>query len=151
MIDLFDGEFRWLSNFHVHHEIEYNHLHDGMKANTVEHLYQACKVLHYHDVKIILDAETPGQAKRLGSKFKMIPNWDATKVVVMRDLIKLKFKTNTILAEKLICTDDHFIVEGNKWGDTFWGVCDGRGRNVLGQLIMERRDFLQNNTIMREL
>jgi predicted NAD-dependent protein-ADP-ribosyltransferase YbiA (DUF1768 family) len=32
------------------------------------------------------------------------------------------------------------IVEENSWGDTFWGVSGGKGRNELGKLLMKIRD-----------
>ena len=31
------------------------------------------------------------------------------------------------------------LVEGNYWGDTFWGVCRGEGENKLGKLLMQVR------------
>jgi len=31
------------------------------------------------------------------------------------------------------------LVEGNDWGDTYWGQCKGRGQNHLGKLIMRIR------------
>jgi predicted NAD-dependent protein-ADP-ribosyltransferase YbiA (DUF1768 family) len=41
------------------------------------------------------------------------------------------------------------IQEGNKWGDTFWGVDlkTGEGQNHLGKLIMDIRDELINDKI----
>ena len=32
------------------------------------------------------------------------------------------------------------LVEGNTWGDRFWGVCGGVGLNWLGRLLMQVRD-----------
>ena len=54
-----------------------------------------------------------------------------------------QFDPGTELGEKLKATGDGQIVEGNTWGDTFWGVCGGRGQNWLGRLLMERRALLQ--------
>ena len=31
------------------------------------------------------------------------------------------------------------LVEGNTWNDTLWGVCEGKGRNILGIILMEIR------------
>ena len=42
--------------------------------------------------------------------------------------------------EKLQSTGTNYLIEGNDWKDTFWGMCEGRGRNVLGRLIMNVRD-----------
>lgn len=43
-------------------------------------------------------------------------------------------------------TGDAELIEGNNWGDTFWGVCNGRGENMLGKLLMEIRDYLRAQT-----
>ena len=29
------------------------------------------------------------------------------------------------------------------WGDRFWGVCSGRGQNMLGRILMEIRKDLR--------
>ena len=34
---------------------------------------------------------------------------------------------------KLIKED---IVEDNYWNDTFWGMCKGKGNNILGKILM---------------
>ena len=34
------------------------------------------------------------------------------------------------------------LIEGNTWGDTFWGQVDGKGENKLGKLLMKIRDEL---------
>ena len=61
----------------------------------------------------------------------------------MYELLKQKYKPNTILANKLICTGNSVIIEGNNWGDTFWGVCNGVGENQLGLLLMRIREELK--------
>lgn len=42
-----------------------------------------------------------------------------------------------------MATDDAELVEGNTWGDRYWGVVDGVGENRLGKLLMERRAELR--------
>lgn len=44
---------------------------------------------------------------------------------------------------KLIATGDSQLIEGNTWGDTYWGVCRGKGQNKLGKLLMKVRDIIQ--------
>jgi predicted NAD-dependent protein-ADP-ribosyltransferase YbiA (DUF1768 family) len=34
------------------------------------------------------------------------------------------------------------IIEGNEWHDYFWGVYNGKSKNVLGQLLMAIRGEL---------
>jgi predicted NAD-dependent protein-ADP-ribosyltransferase YbiA (DUF1768 family) len=40
----------------------------------------------------------------------------------------------------LIDTGNEELCEFNTWGDTFYGVCNGVGKNILGKLLMEIRD-----------
>ena len=133
MIESFHGEYRWLSNFHPSAVRM-----AGLVFPTVENAYQASKCA---DVRQFADFVniTPGKAKRLGNKVDKAYGWNAKKVAVMRFLLEQKFATGTELSEKLIETDREIIVEGNNWGDTFWGVCDGEGDNRLGEMIMDLR------------
>lgn len=132
----FQGEYRWLSNFWPSPVIL-----DGVTFPTVENAYQAAKT--HRAQREPFRHCTAGQAKKLGRTVKMRVDWEQVKVFIMRSLINQKFAPNTDLAEKLKATGDKKIVEGNYWNDTFWGVCKGRGQNILGLLLMERRSFLQ--------
>ena len=44
----------------------------------------------------------------------------------MADLLRQKF-SHPDLAVLLLATGDEDLVEINTWGDTFWGICDGKG------------------------
>lgn len=61
----------------------------------------------------------------------------------MYELLLLKFTTYPELAQKLLQTYPAVLIEGNYWKDTFWGVCDGVGANMLGKLLMKVRDILR--------
>lgn len=135
-IEEFQGEFRWLSNFWPAN-VEL----DGLIFPSVENAYQAAKT--FPDNREDFVWCTAGQAKRLGRKVPMRQEWEQVKLQVMKDMIKQKFKVGSLLAKKLIATSDAKIIEGNSWGDTFWGVCNGKGSNHLGQLLMQQRKFLQ--------
>lgn len=56
--------------------------------------------------------------------------------------MRVKFR-NPELRDKLVATGDAEIVEGNWWGDKFWGVCRGVGENHLGKILMRIRTELQ--------
>jgi predicted NAD-dependent protein-ADP-ribosyltransferase YbiA (DUF1768 family) len=43
----------------------------------------------------------------------------------------------------LLETKDATLIEGNTWGDQYWGVCAGVGENHLGKLLMQIRSELQ--------
>ncbi len=132
----FSGDNRWLSNFFPA-EVEL----DGMKFPSVEHAYQAAKT--QPALRALFQSCTAAQAKRFGRTTGEIrPDWEQVKVSIMRDLIRQKFAQGTDLGTRLQATGTGQIVEGNSWGDTFWGVCQGNGQNWLGRLLMEHRAAL---------
>lgn len=137
-IDSFSGEHEFLSNF-MHSEIEY----EGGTYPTVEHAFQAAKTLDKEERKGVREKKTPGQAKRAGRKVKLRPHWDNMKCMVMHNLLVKKFE-NEYLREKLLATGDAELIEGNTWGDKFWGVCKGEGENNLGRILMKVREKLRN-------
>lgn len=55
------------------------------------------------------------------------------------------------LQAKLLETGNEELVEGNYWGDTFWGVCRGRGENHLGKLLMKVRTYYKNQKAVSSL
>ena len=42
-----------------------------------------------------------------------------------------------------MATGNAVLVEKNDWGDTFWGVCSGKGENYLGRLLMQVRKEIE--------
>lgn len=138
VIDSFKGEYEFLSNFY--REPVY---YDGFTWPTSEHAYQAAKCFYQEDYDLFKDPKmTPGQAKRLGRKVKMWDNWDDIKQSIMEKIVTAKFEPGSDIAKALIGTGDAILIEGNTWGDTFWGVCDGVGKNWLGQILMHIRGKL---------
>jgi ribA/ribD-fused uncharacterized protein len=137
-IDSFRGENRWLSNF-GDNEAAY----DGVVYPTSEHAYMAAKTLNPEERAKILACPTPGKAKRLGRKVTLRKGWDDIKVSIMEGIINDKYERSPELQAKLIATGDEKLVEGNDWGDTFWGVCKGQGKNHLGRILMRVRDRLR--------
>lgn len=135
-IDSFSGEYRFLSNFWPS-PITYK----KQEWPTVEHAFQAAKAVEPISAEAIRISRSPGIAKRLGrTLFQMRPDWNEVRVGIMSELCVLKFKQNPDLMEQLKATGDAELIEGNTWGDTFWGVCKGEGKNFLGKILMEIRD-----------
>jgi ribA/ribD-fused uncharacterized protein len=141
-IKLFDGPFRWLSNFGTCVPFEY----EGITYPTTEHFYQALKSLDPAIRKEVAALATPGKAKKAGKKLACRPDWEDVKDDVMKLALRLKFVEGTALAEKLLDTQDANLVEGNTWNDTYWGVnlSTGEGQNKLGKFLMERREELRS-------
>ena len=141
MINDFHGKYFFLSNF-----AESAVVLDGVLYPTVEHAFQAAKMVNESDRLAISRAKTPGQAKRIGRSGLMRSDWENVKVDVMRQCLMRKFLLNPFLREKLQATGDEELVEGNTWHDNCWGDCscpkcvNKPGLNYLGQLLMEIRN-----------
>ena len=133
----FRGRYRWLSNFWPA-EVAL----DGMVFGTVEGAYQAAKTLDLDHRRAIAALAKPGQAKRYGRKLKVRDDWEEVKLAVMEDLLRQKF-AHSDLRQKLLGTGDAYLEEKNSWHDHFWGVCDGKGENHLGRLLMKIRNELR--------
>lgn len=138
-INSFSGKYRFLSNFYPS-PIKMGDL----VYDTVEHAYQAAKCVEPLDRLMIRDATTPGIAKQLGRRVAIRDDWEEVKVQVMHKLLQMKFKSE-YLKDMLLDTGDVELIEGNTWGDTFWGVCNGVGENHLGKLLMQVRSLLSPN------
>lgn len=133
-INAFSGDYRYLSNFWKV-PIQY----EGITYPSVEHAYQAAKTLDQID-RQKLTYLTAAEAKQYGRRVKRRPDWEACKLDVMRALLQLKFAPGTTYHQMLVSTAPAELIEGNWWGDTYWGVCRGVGENWLGRLLMEIRD-----------
>lgn len=137
MIVSFSGKHRFLSNFHpVEVELE------GILYQSVEHAYQAAKTTRLK-ARAEIRSGTAGEAKRLGRSVVMRPNWESVKLLVMKDLLRQKFRHPELQA-RLLATGDDELIEGNTWGDSYWGVCNGVGENHLGKLLMMIREDLRH-------
>ena len=141
MITSFQGTFAFLSNF-----FPIPVMLDGRTYPTVEHGFQAAKTEREEEREAIRWASTPGRAKRLGRKVALRPDWDAIKVDVMLDLLRQKF-SDPVLHQRLLATGDAPLIEGNTWGDCFWGCVLEKGKwvgeNTLGRLLMQVRGELK--------
>lgn len=133
MINEFRGTTRWLSNFE-YVDIEY----EGVVYPTTENAYQASKT-HSKRIKQVFTKITPREAQELGQNILMREDWEDVKLKVMEDITAIKFSIIPYKT-KLRLTGNEELVEGNHWGDTFWGVCDGKGENNLGKILMRVRE-----------
>lgn len=134
-INKFDGSFRYLSNFWLCKIV-----YEDILYPSTEHAYAAAKTLDLNERWIMSKLATPSQVKRYGRGLKLREDWEKVKLQVMYDLVKLKFSQDNELKNKLIRTNGIELIEGNTWGDTYWGVCKGKGENNLGKILMRVRD-----------
>ena len=131
-IKAFQGRFRWLSNF-----VRCPVLLYGVAYPSVENAYQAAKATDAFQRTPFVNL-TAGQAKKAGRKLVLRGDWEAVKLEVMESLIRQKYSQEPFKTW-LRDTGTSNLEEGNTWGDTFWGVCNGEGENHLGRLIMKIR------------
>ena len=114
---------------------------------AVEHAYQAAKTLDPDQRARLRRTRSPGAAKHLGKRVTLRPDWDDIKVEMMRQLIRQKFTSSSVLTTLLLATGDRELIEGNYWRDTFWGQCPvGTGHNHLGKILMKVRAELRGNS-----
>ena len=141
VINRFNGEYAFLSNF-VNCKVIYN---ENIYP-TVEHAFQAAKCLDISIQKSFTTLVTPRDAKKLGKQVPLRPDWEQVKDDIMKDLLTQKFSQEPFKSQ-LLATGNAKLIEGNTWNDTYWGVCNGKGLNMLGILLMEVRDELRKDDI----
>jgi ribA/ribD-fused uncharacterized protein len=158
-ITSFRGPYRLLSNF-ADTPFWFT-LNSGYRYYwpTAEHAYQASKAGTPADRGWIAAAPTPGEAKHRGRGVQSLrPDWGQVKRQIMMQVILAKFGQRPP-RELLLTTGNAALVEGNTWGDDYWGAvpaapgwqtdlwvsADGAywaGRNWLGRILMMTRDLL---------
>lgn len=148
-IESFHGEYSFLSNFY------YSPLfYMGLWFPHSEAAYQSQKCSDPKSWLPFTDENLkPGQSKHLGFRLKIRPDWDNIKERVMREVVRIKFY-NPELRGKLIETGTAYICEGNWWHDNFFGVCNcpncgSTGKNRLGIILMEEREYCKNTPIIK--
>jgi len=109
MIDKFDGEYRWLSNFYpctIHF--------DGQTYKSVEHAYQAAKTLD-KDARVAFHSTycTASKAKAMGKTLALRPDWQQVRDAFMFDFVRQKFEQDPVLGTLLVLTGEEELVEGN--------------------------------------
>ena len=139
-INQFKDGFAFLSNFHPV-SIEY----EGITYPSVEHAFQAAKSLDVEQRRRIASISGGRGAKHAGRRLKLRPNWNEIKLSVMETLVRKKFE-HPELRQLLIDTHDMELIEGNTWGDQWWGVNlkTGKGENYLGKTLMKIRAEITN-------
>jgi len=129
----FRGDYFFLSNF-FNARVKI----DGLVFLNNEAAFQSYKV---EDPKLqeFFCNLTPSQAKKAGRKVLLRKDWEQIKEEVMYKVALAKFTRNTELGYKLLMTNDAELIEENNWGDRTWGTVNGKGKNLLGKILMRVR------------
>ena len=138
MINYFDGEYYFLSNFYPCEVV-----FEGLSFKSSEAAFQAMKT---NDLEQRLKFTTlnSNEAKKLGRKIALRKDWEQIKDSIMFQIVRAKFHQHGDLYRKLIATGEEELVEGNWWNDTYWGQCNGVGKNKLGKILMIVREELRS-------
>lgn len=145
-INCFDGKYAFLSNFYSC-PVTY----EGVHYENSEAAFQAAKCCNKND-RLQFCGLNPSQAKKLGRKIKLRPDWEKVKVLEMRKIVREKFIQNPDLKKALVSTGKATLIEGNYWHDNTWGNCTCEkcknipGKNYLGTILEDvRTEFSQEN------
>ena len=145
MINVFDGEYAFLSNFYEC-EVTYN----GLSYKNSEATFHAQKTLNETERKKFVNLN-PSDSKKLGRKIALRNDWEDVKTQIMYEICYAKFSQNQDLKNKLLATGDEYLEEGTYWHDNYWGNCycekckDIKGENKLGIILMKIREELKND------
>lgn len=135
------GIFGFMSNLYKR-SIEF----EGRTFTCSETAYQFGKP---NDVKIaewIVSAPKPhlcAAAAHSLFAFDIRPDWNQVKVDRMKAVLRAKFTQHEDLKKSLLDTGNARLIEESK-SDAFWGIGkSGKGKNMLGVLLVELRDNLR--------
>lgn len=139
----FFKDYRWLSNFCLKPVV-----FEGLEYSSNEHAYQAAKALDL-ECRYKISLMRAGEAKAIGRFLDKRPNWEDIKVDIMTTINFEKYSRHLDLRQKLLITGKLRLEETNYWGDKFYGVYEGEGKNILGKMLMNIRAFWRNAEIIK--
>ena len=136
---MFSGQLSFLANDYPC-RIQMSVLGHSYFFQNAEAAFQAGKCLNPMQVAQIAQTEGAEEARQLGDRVNIRSDWETYQVVWMKQVLKCKFTQNNPLMQKLTSTYPLPLSNTNREGDTFWGVCCGKGKNHLGQILMKIRE-----------
>ena len=125
---------------------------DRVTYPTAEHAYQAAKARRPEVRDWILAAPSPALLAMAAHglyQWDIVPDWSRIKFDRMRAVLRAKFTQHADLHELLISTGTARLVEAGTVDNAvnrLWGEINGKGRNMLGVLLMELREELGRNS-----
>ncbi len=132
-----DREYGFLSNLYKKPII-----FEGKEFPTGEHAYQYGKFKDDEVREWAMKTPKPHLLSILAHglfSWDIVANWSKIKVNRMYNVLKVKFTDNDLM-EKLLNTGRSILIENSKT-DSFWGIGRrGKGKNMLGKLLMEIRE-----------
>jgi len=118
---------------------------------TAEHAYQAGKARKEAVKEWILNAPSPALVAMAAHglyTWDIVPDWSKIKFERMRKVLHAKFTQHDDLKQLLLSTGDARLVEAGRVENVVnctWGEVNGKGKNMLGVMLMELRDELRKS------
>lgn len=139
-ITTFRENYYFLSNFYYAPII-----YQGRQYANNESAFQAQKTICAKErLKFCMPYLTdPTRAKAMGKKLALRTDWERVRMQYMYEICMSKFLQHSDLRAALLATGNSPLIEGNTWGDRFWGMVDGFGENHLGLILMDIRGKLR--------
>lgn len=122
---------------------------EGEEFATSEHAYQAGKARKEAVREWVLSAPSPGLVAMAAHglyTWDIAPDWSKVKFDRMRGVLYAKFTQHPEFKDLLLATGDARLVESatvDNAVNRLWGEVNGKGKNMLGVLLMELRDKLR--------
>lgn len=122
---------------------------EGEVYPTSEHAYQAGKARKKEVKDWLMQAPSPSLLAMAAHGlyyWDIAPGWSKTKFDRMKWILLEKFSQHDDLYELLLSTGDKRLVEAATTDNAvnrLWGEVDGKGKNMLGILLMEVRGELR--------
>lgn len=126
---------------------------EGVEFPTAEHAYQAGKARKEAVRDWILSAPTPSLVAMAAHglyTWDITPNWSKLKFERMREVLKAKYTQHDDLKALLLSTGEKRLVESCRTDNLVnrtWGEVNGKGKNMLGILLMEVRATLRQEGV----
>ena len=136
-VSAFTGKYAFLSNFYYAPITYLQHQYANNEA-----AFQAQKTVFSKEQQrfYMKHLTNPVDARKLGRRVTLRPDWNQLRIRYMYEICLAKFIQHPELKQALLATGDAVLVEGNSWGDRFWGRADGFGENHLGYILMDIRE-----------
>lgn len=125
---------------------------EGREYPTSEHAYQAGKAVKESVREWILSAPSPSLVAMAAHglyTWDIVPDWSKVKFDRMRGVLRAKFTQHADLRDLLLSTGGARLVESAKADNPvnrLWGEVNGKGKNMLGVLLMELRSELRRES-----
>jgi ribA/ribD-fused uncharacterized protein len=121
---------------------------DGHVFPTAEHAYQAGKARRPEVRDWLLAAPSPALLAMAAHglyQWDIVPDWSRIKFDRMHAVLRAKFTQHADLRELLLSTGTARLIEAGNVDNAvnrLWGEVNGKGKNMLGVLLMELREQL---------